>query len=272
MVKLAHISDLHFGRIDQFAIDALAASLKHHRPDLVVATGDLTQSGRWREFRSASKFLEDLGVRYFCVPGNHDTPVVNLLSRFLNPWRRFEKFFGAARTKSVTVGEATVIGVNSARRAAARLNWSHGRLNSRQVAEAVSIAEKEKERRRFVFVACHHPFELGDNRAGSETVAGAKAAARLFAKAGVDAILTGHVHVSSATILADTGGRILSIRAGTSGSARGRGEAAAYNLIRVEDAGVTVETHRLHENAFQAQMTASYRWRDGAWRDETPPV
>ena len=44
MRTVAHLSDLHFGRDDPRAVDALRAELAAARPDLVVVSGDLIES------------------------------------------------------------------------------------------------------------------------------------------------------------------------------------------------------------------------------------
>ena len=43
MRLLAHLSDLHFGRVERGVLDALRSRLWQVRPDLVVVSGDLTQ-------------------------------------------------------------------------------------------------------------------------------------------------------------------------------------------------------------------------------------
>lgn len=266
MVKLAHISDLHFGHADPSAVTSLHESLTGLQPDLVVVSGDLTQSGRRREFDEAAEFLTGLGIPFFCVPGNHDTPVFNLPLRFFDPWSRFQTRFGSADVRTVVVGDASVIGVNSARRAAPRLNWSYGRLSPRRAEEVCRAARQETAEGRTVLVACHHPFETGNNRAGAETVKGAESAASAFAAAGVNAVLTGHVHVSAAAPLASAEGRLLSIRCGTSTSTRGRGEEPAYNLISVERDEISVEIRKFDSTKFELAEIRQFARQGGVWR------
>jgi 3',5'-cyclic AMP phosphodiesterase CpdA len=57
---LAHISDLHFGRLDRATLPALATSIIAAKPDIVVVSGDLTQRARRQEFADARRFLETL--------------------------------------------------------------------------------------------------------------------------------------------------------------------------------------------------------------------
>ena len=45
MRKLAHISDLHFGRIDEEVVEALLVDLRSLGPDLIVVSGDLNSAG-----------------------------------------------------------------------------------------------------------------------------------------------------------------------------------------------------------------------------------
>ena len=51
MRKIVHLSDLHFGRVDQALLEPLAARVRAIAPDLVAVSGDLTQRARAGEFR-----------------------------------------------------------------------------------------------------------------------------------------------------------------------------------------------------------------------------
>src|SRR4051794_30340592 len=83
---LVQLSDLHlretprlsFGRIDtgaylRTAVDSVLAL--RQRPDAVVITGDLTDSGRAAEYESLRELLSPLaasGLPIYLMPGNHD--------------------------------------------------------------------------------------------------------------------------------------------------------------------------------------------------------
>jgi 3',5'-cyclic AMP phosphodiesterase CpdA len=49
MTRIAHLSDLHFGLVDDWAVAALADDLRAGAPDLVVVSGDLTQRARRKQ-------------------------------------------------------------------------------------------------------------------------------------------------------------------------------------------------------------------------------
>jgi Icc protein len=74
--RLAHISDLHFGRSAETNADAgrLCAALIESGVDTIVATGDITHRGLARELALfESTFAPLLGAgRLISVPGNHD--------------------------------------------------------------------------------------------------------------------------------------------------------------------------------------------------------
>ena len=92
MKTIAHISDLHFGRDIPHVAEALAADLTAQHPTLVVASGDLTQRARGREFRAAHDYLARLPHPQLVVPGNHDVPLYDVARRFLAPLTRYCRF------------------------------------------------------------------------------------------------------------------------------------------------------------------------------------
>ncbi|PQA89366.1 metallophosphoesterase family protein [Hyphococcus luteus] len=266
MVKLAHISDLHFGRANAAALTALTQALNEAKPDLTVITGDLTQSGRRREFAEAAAFLGTLKSRFLAVPGNHDAPVYNLGLRFFKPWARYETHIGAASIQRVNLGPVSVVGVNSARRAQPRLNWSYGRLSKSAVKAASAMAQEEKDAGRMVFLALHHPVTLGPGKAGSRIVSNGDYALREFAENGVSAILTGHVHVASAEPIAATGNRILSIQAGTAMSTRERGEQPSFGIVEAEKNKIRLVTRQFSGGAFEPGAGRTFKKIADVWR------
>ena len=80
---IAHISDFHIqanGRLLKNLVDseaALAAAVEHvwklkPRPDVVLATGDLVNRARRRNYRIVRGLLDALRAPYLVVPGNND--------------------------------------------------------------------------------------------------------------------------------------------------------------------------------------------------------
>ena len=73
-LKIAHISDLHFGAHDDKLQRRLLEALRRFKPDLTIASGDIVEKPTDDNLQAARSFLDDLGKigEFFLVPGNHD--------------------------------------------------------------------------------------------------------------------------------------------------------------------------------------------------------
>ena len=69
MRTLLHLSDLHFGRVDNSLVEPMIAIAHALAPDLVVISGDFTQRARRMEYRAARTFLARLPEPQLVVPG-----------------------------------------------------------------------------------------------------------------------------------------------------------------------------------------------------------
>src|SRR4051794_14250458 len=157
--RLAHLSDLHFGRVDPAAVEGLLRSLVDARPDLVVVSGDFTQSARTGEFRAARAFLDRLPAPVFAVPGNHDLPQWNPVERLLRPYERYRRFIGEELEPVWSDAELAIIGMKSPRRLPRNLNRAAGRVGERQLERVLArLDAMPPELVRVVVV--HHPLLL----------------------------------------------------------------------------------------------------------------
>ena len=91
-IKLIHISDMHFGREDRAALEQVADFTSRVEPDAVIFAGDITQKGRRSEFEAAREWFESLNFPVIAAPGNHDTPLINMTARVLEPFARYERY------------------------------------------------------------------------------------------------------------------------------------------------------------------------------------
>ena len=74
--RILHVSDLHTGTREDPAVErAVAALIETTRPQLVIATGDLTHRGLRGQHERAATFLRSFGLPLHVIPGNHDIPV-----------------------------------------------------------------------------------------------------------------------------------------------------------------------------------------------------
>ncbi len=237
LIRLAHLSDIHFGGENVDATEAAIGMVESFAPHLVVVTGDLTLNGLPKEFAAARVWLSRLPRPLLVTPGNHDTPYWNLPLRAIAPFDRYRRFIGAPEQAEFVSGSLSAHAINTARGAQPRLNWAQGAINLRRIA-GVTARFAEEEAALKVF-ACHHPLIDLEGAPVTGGVRRGAAAARLLAQAGVDLILTGHVHNPFALILPGELGRTYAIGAGTL-SLRTRGTPQSFTTIEAGAETVTV--------------------------------
>jgi 3',5'-cyclic AMP phosphodiesterase CpdA len=260
---IAHISDLHFGRVDCAILPALAAAITAAEPDLVAISGDLTQRARAAEFLAARRFLDQLPKPQIVVPGNHDVPLYNLWARWRTPLAKYRRYINGELAPFFSDDEIAVLGINTAR----SLTIKDGRINQRQVAMSCKrMAELNSEGTRILVT--HHPFDVAEPSRTRDVVGRAAMAMAEFARCRIDVILTGHLHLTrmgtSQRRYNIPGYGALFIQAGTATSVRQRGEQNAWNLIRVEKDNINVECLGWRPNEKRFLLLKTERFRRGA--------
>jgi 3',5'-cyclic AMP phosphodiesterase CpdA len=212
MIRLFHISDLHFGLEDRRALDWVAQAVHDEVPDGVIITGDFTMRARPREFAAAARWIAGLGVPVRIDPGNHDLPYFNPIERLVDPYRRF-RALEATIERPLRLDGLAIVRLGTTAAAQWRLNWSRGIAASAVLAhtlaelDAIPIATP-------VLVTCHHPLVEVGTRGRALTRGGNRALAEL-ARRGVLAVLSGHVHDAFDLIRDTDAGPIRMIGAGT---------------------------------------------------------
>ena len=235
MPTIAHLSDVHFGKIARTGIvSALIDEVNRLDVRLVVVSGDLTQRARNREYRAARAMLEAFTPPTLVVPGNHDVYAWwNPFSRVARPLRRYRRYITADLTPTFTADGLAALGINSAFGRTVK----GGRIGSvarQAITDFFSGADEEAFK---VLVVHHHLTKI--QALGSHDVARkARKALRAASDVGVDLVLCGHLHVSHVHPVETEPGahRLVIASAGTATSSRGRAsnrDTNFYNLIRI---------------------------------------
>ena len=266
MRTLVHLSDIHFGRVDQAIINPLIQAVRDANPAVVAVSGDLTQRARSREFREARAFLDALPQPQIVVPGNHDIPLHNVLLRFARPLDKYRKYISDDLHPFYEDEEIAVLGVNTAR----SLTVKGGRINNMQIrwlrdrlsAVAPSLIK---------IVVTHHPFDLPEGFGQRDIVGRARMAIGALAGCSADIFLAGHLHVShtghTATRYKFGGRSALVVQAGTAASTRSRGEENSFNVIRVSTSSIIIERYvwRPDEKVFVMSTTQEFQSTHHGW-------
>ena len=242
MRTLVHLSDLHFGRVDEELLGPLHDLVHRIAPHVVVVSGDLTQRAKSEQFEQAKAWLDTLPGPQIIVPGNHDISLYNVFRRFVLPLDRYKRYITDELEPVYFDDEIAVMGVNTAR----SLTIKDGSVNKEQVA-AIRTRLCGLERHITRIVVTHHPFDLPAHADQDALVDRAPMAMKAFSECGVDLLLSGHMHASHSGSTADryqmSEYAALVVQAGTATSTRGRGEVNSFNVVRVEHDKVEVDRY-----------------------------
>lgn len=267
---VAHLSDLHFGREDPAVVRALAADLSILRPALVAVSGDLTQRARPVEFRAAGAFLAALPAPVLAVPGNHDVPLHNVVRRIFAPLGRWRHHLALAEEPVFLDDELVAVGVSTARSNV----WKAGRINEVQIARARETFLAAPGRVK-VLVA-HHPFAPPADALRARLAGRAPAALAALVAAGLDLVLTGHLHHGHAGDVRDTVHRlapsVLTAHASTATSVRRRGEPNAYNVLSLAPGRIALEVRAFDGAVFRPVGTTLFVRGEGGWERREHPA
>jgi 3',5'-cyclic AMP phosphodiesterase CpdA len=240
MRTIVHLSDIHFGRVDETVVGPLIETVNEVAPDVVAVSGDLTQRARSHQFKAARAFLDALPQPQIVVPGNHDVPLHNVFARFVQPLSKYRRYITSDLRPLHHDDEIAVLGVNTAR----SFTIKGGRINQEQVdwmRDRLCAFDPKVVK----IVVTHHPFDIPEGHDERNLVGRARMAMELLANCGADLFLAGHLHVSHTTHSARRykieGHSALVVQAGTATSDRGRGEANSFNVIRVERPIISIE-------------------------------
>jgi 3',5'-cyclic AMP phosphodiesterase CpdA len=226
MVKIAHISDLHCGEVRHHRLDRARDAINGVNPDVIVVTGDITHSGRRREYKVAKRFFAALRAPILGCPGNHDAPVFDPIARIWTPFQRFRQL-GLASAWDSSCGTVSIRALNSARAVQARLDWSQGVYRPKDFAAlACSFAPVAQHR----IIACHHPPHAPSPARMSIATRGHSAALPVLE--GEHLFLCGHLH-HSADYCVTGFAHLRVMSAPTLTSTRERGEPPGFRLITV---------------------------------------
>ncbi len=241
-MRLAHVSDPHFGRIASPHIqEDLLEDIRVHGCDAILISGDLTQRARRGEFKAAREFLNALSQPYIVVPGNHDVHAwwhrPDL--RMLDPLRRYKRQLTRQLEQSITVQGLAVLGLNTAY----GFTVKGGRCTAEQIKRVQSFFSEQPPNTLKV-LAVHHPLTA---LKASEKLDLARGGDKLFAaaaEAGVRVVCAGHGHCAYVEVCIEGGNELVVSIAGTATSDRWRApqtEMNSWNLIETGDRNLEVQ-------------------------------
>jgi len=272
MRTIAHISDLHFGRIDPPVAEGLISDLKSRGPTLLVVSGDFTQRARRKQYEQAAAYLKRLPKPQLVVPGNHDVPAFNPVSRFFFPLKNYLQYITPDLLPSFLDDELFVLGVNTARSFTRTSGW----ISMPQM-RAIRLAASRVPEGVFKVLVTHQPFIPAPRKPEADVLVGGARSLKELESSGFDMVLAGHLHLAYHDDVRahhkSARRSVLSIQAGTATSTRLRGEPNAYNWISVSRDLITVVVRAWNGKEFAESLVTRYERLDHVWRTvEQSPV
>ena len=215
-MKIAHISDLHFGEeLVREKVEKAVRQINEAEPDLVVITGDLSCWGIHSEMRDAYETLIDLKPEVVAVPGNHDAR--NIGHEF------FELYFGDTK-KHYKNDVISLIAADST-----QPDLDDGYIGYEQ---REWIRNKTKKNKFNILALHHHIVPVPKTGRERNVLIDAGEMVELITTSGITAVLAGHRHMPYSIRLM----RTHIIHAGTLGSFKVLGMPDQnYNIIEIEN-------------------------------------
>lgn len=235
MTRILHLSDIHFGAVDDRLVDPFLALAHRLRPDLCVISGDLTQRAREDQFHAARDFTGRLPGPVLCVPGNHDVPLYNLPARLFAPFVGYRRRFADDLEPQVRLSDAVVQGVNTTN----PLAWKSGYLRPASVRKMTAAFKAAAPGQWCIAVMHHAPVPAADGTPAD--IAYPAQALSALARAGADIVLSGHTHMPH-TGFAEMAAGVLFLQVGTAISTRLKTGTNDVALVTLGAGQVTVES------------------------------
>lgn len=226
-MRVIHLSDLHYGRVDYAIEVALLDKICELKPDVVVVSGDLTQRARRSQFEDARRFLDSLPCPYLVVPGNHDIPAEKFWRRWFTPFHMYKQVVGDDLEPEFVSEHLAIKGLNTVNRFA----WQQGKLSLKSAVKAGLWSRRQTSKMKIL--AIHHPLEKMRN-SNKNAMRGAEAVLKTLEKEEFDIILSGHVHKGFIKPFEENP-KVLMVQVGTSLSNRLRKEANMFYSIDIQD-------------------------------------
>lgn len=248
-LNILHLSDLHFGRIDQRVLETLEEFIqKHsHEIDLTILTGDLTQRARHHEFVAAHGFLSSLKSPLFLVPGNHDIPLYNLFQRFFSPYEKFLKYMHPFASNYFENDKVAVIGLWTTD----HLSIQQGIIRYRDFEHAIERFSQVGSDK-IKIIASHHPLlsiTHGKSRQHLDEILQLKP----------HLLLWGHEHHAQVRHFSNERLLPLLVASGTSVSSRTRLQSNSFNYLSLNEGSAQVQIHHFDPGVGKFQISQEFR-------------
>lgn len=149
--RIAHISDLHFGRIKTKRLIELKDSLKRQEVDHIMLTGDITDTGKQQQWDKFQEIFKELMNKIVLVPGNHDRVGDDVAQQMMDK-----------RVETLTLSDEMIhiIKVDTTGPHNKALVICHGIVGQKVLNKIEDEIEKSPKDHLIIIMFHHHPIKL----------------------------------------------------------------------------------------------------------------
>ncbi|OCH98165.1 3',5'-cyclic-nucleotide phosphodiesterase [Legionella jamestowniensis] len=254
-MKIVHISDLHIGMHQPLILDAFLKDVVQLQPQLTLISGDLTQRAKSHQFELLQSFLDQLPGTVLVVPGNHDVPLYNFLTRLMNPFKAYDHYVKEQFKAEFVNDEVAILGVNSVN----PFKVKEGKIKSNTLEIINNFFTVEGKNLNILFF--HHNF---DHIAGlHKPLKNEEQFLRYLKTSNVDIVCTGHLHYANVGIIKKNNDKVcLVLHAGTLSCSRRKDKMNSYFVIDVNAKACSVDWRVFKENQFELHRTYTMKLDD----------
>ncbi|WP_211255067.1 metallophosphoesterase family protein [Palaeococcus ferrophilus] len=223
MIRIAHISDTHITpdvAYKAYPYDLIVNEINNGPFDLVIHTGDVTNSGLREEYEHAAYALKKIKKPLIVVPGNHDARNVG--------YELFEHYIGPT-TGVYEKGDLVVIWLDST-----IPDLSDGRVGGYKFRWLKERLEEYSHKRFKIIAAHHHLVPLPDTGRERNVLFNAGDVLELLLSHDVNLYSCGHKHVPNVYRVE---GLVVDNAGCTSCRKTRKGDVNSYNIITIHDDG-----------------------------------
>lgn len=247
-MKIAHISDLHFGMHQPVILTAFLQEVALNQPDLILISGDLTQRGRIHQYQELCAFLKQLPAQTLTVPGNHDIPLYNSLARFICPFRNYKRYVNPQTTSIFENSGLRILGVNSVN----PFQLKDGNLPHETLDSIKHYFNTQDEKLNLLFF--HHNFDYLEGL--HKPLKNAQEFLSYLKQSPIHLVCTGHLHYSHLSLITKNNNYpCLALHAGSLLCTRSKDHLNSYYLIETNQQRCAIYWRVFNHQAFSTRSS-----------------
>ncbi|KTC77961.1 metallophosphoesterase family protein [Legionella brunensis] len=254
-MKIAHISDLHFGMHLPAVLDAFIESIHKIEPEIVIISGDVTQRAKNYQFELLCSFLGQVPGTILVVPGNHDVPFYNFWARLIHPFKTYNNYIGKHFKTEFCNDEIAILGVNSVN----PLKGIKGKLTNSVLDKINSFFVEKKKNSNILFF--HHNFDHIEGL--HKPLENESQFLSYLRQSNIDVVCTGHLHYANVGLIRKNTNRVcLVLHAGSLLCSRKKDNMNSYFSIDINAEQCSVDWHVFRNNQFEIHKNYTVNFAD----------